>query len=372
LSRKPVDLLVVEQGHIQRPPSSAAEQNWEALIAATPISKRPRVVIESWGSGADLWEKGPTTKGSQSRWSKLGYTSRCRRVNASHVGGAINQVRFLVARVQDAYAPLWSWKAYPSPPPPARPMGNLLTPPGLVRKSAYCQLEIDSPMDTLDPMPSYPGAWIKTERGHRRLLMEETARGLGVPKEWQLDSDKLSGGTLQRTTSLFHWEFLAASFLPSIARHTPIAVPATGDPTSTDTEVDSPRIPFDWRPPSLAEGDSWWLDRVAHAKAASQRFPNPEAVFAECLDILRIHRGNYNQDGPDPHQLQLIWWEFPPEHWLELREGCRMNFVSSPVPCVNPNAKMDEEQTMVAVEFIEELVNLGILRSNQTNSIEVL
>jgi hypothetical protein len=248
LSRKPVDLLVVEQGHIQRPPSSAAEQNWEALIAATPISKRPRVVIESWGSGADLWEKGPTTKGSQSRWSKLGYTSRCRRVNASHVGGAINQVRLLVARVQDAYAPLWSWKAYPSPPPPARPMGNLLTPPGLVRKSAYCQLEIDSPMDTLDPMPSYPGAWIKTERGHRRLLMEETARGLGVPKEWQLDSDKLSGGTLQRTTSLFHWEFLAASFLPSIARHTPIAVPATGDPTITDTEVDSPRIPFDWRP----------------------------------------------------------------------------------------------------------------------------
>jgi hypothetical protein len=98
--------------------------------------------------------------------------------------------------------------------------------------------------------------------------------------------------------------------------------------TDSESVQDPHRTPFEWRPPSLAEGGAWWLDRVAHAKAAAQTFPNPDGVFEECLEALRTHRGNYNADGPDPHHLQLLWWEFPREHWIELREGCCMNFVS--------------------------------------------
>jgi hypothetical protein len=222
-------------------------------------------------------------------------------------------------------------------------------------------------------MPCCPGAWIQTERGHRRLLFEETARGLGVPKEWKLEPRKLTKSSLSRTTSLFHWECLTESLLSRMIE--PIGqsgAPVLSMGTGNEPVQDPPRTPFEWRPPSLVEGGEWWLDRVAHAKAAAQTFPNPDSVFRECLEALRIHRGNYNDNGPDPHHLQLLWWEFPQEHWIELREGCRMNFVSQPIPQVNPNANMDLEQTTVAAEFIDELIDLGIVLPNLANSIEVL
>jgi hypothetical protein len=49
-----------------------------------------------------------------------------------------------------------------------------------------------------------------------------------------------------------------------------------------------------------------------------------------------------------------------------------MNFVDQPTPQVNPNARMDPEQTTVAAEFIDELIELGIVLPNWANSIEVL
>jgi hypothetical protein len=164
-NRKPVDLLIVEQGHLQLPPSSYAASDWETLLAGTAATKRPRVVVEAWNTGAHLWEKGPTSKAIQTRWEKLGYTTRCRRVDTSHVGGAITQVKLLVARVHTDYSLRWVWKDYPHPPYQPRPMGNLLVPPGLIRASLYCQLDIHPPQATLDPMPCSPGAWIQTERG---------------------------------------------------------------------------------------------------------------------------------------------------------------------------------------------------------------
>jgi hypothetical protein len=167
LTCRPVDLLIVERGHIRQPPNSFTTYEWESLVAVTPKDKRPRVIIESWSTGSHLWEQGPTTKGAQTRWEKLGYTSRFKRVDSSHVGGAIAQVRLLVARVRDDYAHLWSWRTYPNPPYQPRPMGNLLTPPGLVKPTLYCSLPFDSPQPTTDPMPCFPGVWIRTERGHR-------------------------------------------------------------------------------------------------------------------------------------------------------------------------------------------------------------
>ena len=217
LIKKPVDLLVIERGQVRLPPSTLDCTPWGALISGTPIPKRPRVIIESWNTGAHMWERGPTSKSCQTRWSKLGYVSRFRRVDACHVGGAIAQVRLIVARVMEDYGAVWVWGHYPPPPYTPRPMGNLLTPPGLLPQKIYCDLPFDSPRVDLDPMPCFPGAWVKTDQGHRRLLLEETARGLGVPKGWNLDQSKLTGGTLLRTTSLYHWEFLSSSFVPSLA-----------------------------------------------------------------------------------------------------------------------------------------------------------
>jgi hypothetical protein len=65
--------------------------------------------------------------------------------------------------------------------------------------------------------------------------------------------------------------------------------------------------------------------------------------------------------GPNPTHLQLLWWEFPRERWDELREGCSMNFLRDPIPLIQPNLPMTPEQLEIAEEFIEELVDLGVL-----------
>jgi hypothetical protein len=96
-------------------------------------------------------------------------------------------------------------------------------------------------------------------------------------------------------------------------------------------------------------------------------------VFAEGLRALEIHRGNYNLEGPSPTQLKLLWWEFPPEHWTALRDGSRMNFLKLPVPNIQPNATMDEEQLRVGADFVNELLDLKVLgRLEGEEDLEIL
>jgi hypothetical protein len=84
-------------------------------------------------------------------------------------------------------------------------------------------------------------------------------------------------------------------------------------------------------------------------------------VIDEGLEALRIHRRNYNADGPDPKQLQLLWWEFPKEHWEPLKNGSHMNFLKHLEAKIHNNAAMDDEQTQVAVGFFAELLDLGVI-----------
>ena len=44
---------------------------------------------------------------------------------------------------------------------------------------------------------------------------------------------------------------------------------------------------------------------------------------------MEVHRDNFeSRELKKP--LQLLWWEFPLEHWTELHEGRSMNFLSTP------------------------------------------
>jgi hypothetical protein len=45
-----------------------------------------------------------------------------------------------------------------------------------------------------------------------------------------------------------------------------------------------------------------------------------------------------------------------------LREGSRMNFVRAPEACIHDNAIMDEVQTKVAADFVDELLDLEAVR----------
>jgi hypothetical protein len=100
---------------------------------------------------------------------------------------------------------------------------------------------------------------------------------------------------------------------------------------------------------------------VASLKKAAAALPNPAKVLSEGLKILTIHQGNYSATGPAAKQLQLVWWEFPSEHWTAFREGSRMNFLVTPETRKNPNTPIDQAQLDIAAAFVEELLELGVL-----------
>ena len=60
-------------------------------------------------------------------------------------------------------------------------------------------------------MPADINQWIWTEQGAWRLLVDEYARGTGVPKAWILDQDKVNCKTARQTTSINIWEATTAS-----------------------------------------------------------------------------------------------------------------------------------------------------------------
>jgi hypothetical protein len=95
---------------------------------------------------------------------------------------------------------------------------------------------------------------------------------------------------------------------------------------------------------------------MEHLRLAASCYPDPDKLIRDGIRMLEIHRSNYTLEGPDPKQLQLLWWEFPKEHWDGLREGSKMNFLTAPPEGLRPNTDMEEEQQAVAGNFVQELL----------------
>lgn len=114
--------------------------------------------------------------------------------------------------------------------------------------------------------------------------------------------------------------------------------------------------------PDISVGEPWWCDRVANLRSAAAHYGDrAPALVREGLQILDVHRGNYRDGVPDLQKLQLIWWEFPREHWDEIREGGSMNFITKPPARETPNSPMDEEATALAAGFMDELIEIGAM-----------
>ena len=80
--------------------------------------------------------------------------------------------------------------------------------------------------------------------------------------------------------------------------------------------------------------------------AATENLPNCDQLHSEGLKALEVHRENF--ESGELRKLQLLWWEFPSEHWTELHKGGSMNFLSTPTKGLIPNAPMMEEQVEIA------------------------
>ena len=105
----------------------------------------------------------------------------------------------------------WVWSAEETEINMPSSVSNLLTPPGLVGSHKHVKGKTGDPIASIHPVPSVVEACVKTERGTRLLMPEETSRGLGVPKEWKVDPRTIAKGSLEQTTSLFHWECLSST-----------------------------------------------------------------------------------------------------------------------------------------------------------------
>jgi hypothetical protein len=360
LVQHPVECLLV--GRHSAP--TYTDRIW-SMVKAT--DSKPRLIVELWQTGVSYHEQGPLCKATRVRWEEIGYGTRCQLVRASEVGSSLDHAKLVVVRTMQSRDDFrWPDAQLESV---LRPMANCLLPVG-VPKNAF---RVGSPTGREpraqeDLMPGSSGQVIVVDGKRRRLLDEELAKGLGVPKGW-FKSGKNRREMLKETTSIHILEYLTPLLETTIRAEQ--SEDDTGPP-NTDRNEPLPahtetQVPFSWVPPDLSIGSDFYKARVHSLKKAAAAYPNPEEIIEDGLTILRRHRENYTATHPDPKCLQLIWWEFPKEHWEALRVGSSMNFLQPPVEGLWLNSKMDEEQKDVAAEFVDELVELGVLEESTIN-----
>ena len=390
LADHPVDVLVADHSTATSMKAlfgsdHSRSLDWHKWLLPCPSHLLPKVIIQLWPADTIWQDPGPTSKHARKPLERLGYEFRYRVLQGTSFGGSVTQARLIVvcfktkssAAESDVPSDCPSWDFAPSF-MGERPMSNCLRPHG----AGPCRVSLPPgdhhspiPHASCDPMPSRTGQWISTDDGYRRLHVDELARGLGVPKTWISDPKLLPRPTVDHLVSVHLWEGITqclSSLWPVVGLDQPpidaplSGIPPPGSPATPplapppDTSGDS--TPWVWEAPNLGLNGSWYRKRRRSLKLAAQTFPLEEraAIVDEGLADLARHRLNYGPCGP--RQLQLLWWEFPAEHWPGLRTGSSMNFLTPPPTGLTENAKLDAEQAAVAGEFVEELIKLKIIR----------
>jgi len=206
LSSTPVDLLVLGDLSPER------LQGWLGRVKNTEL--KPKLILEFWDPYWVLKETGPMAKQTVTKWSREGYQTTCRTLNGLQVGGVVDRAWLVVARIPADALNGWAWPHFPAQ--VIRPMSNCLRPTGVPWSAYHVKPKHqDGPIPHADEdsMPARPGSFIRTDQGTRRLLHDELAKGLGVPKTWIGDCYP-DGGTFCsiRWLSIF-WKALVLSYI---------------------------------------------------------------------------------------------------------------------------------------------------------------
>jgi hypothetical protein len=285
------------------------------------------------------------------RLKRLGYTAVYWYLRAHEFGAALHQDRLFVLYYREG--------RYSSPPIrpqpdglPGRSMANLLVPVG-VPHGAFL-----NGASVAQPVPSYQGpcqlwgrcgsrpiysingvmpddltAYVSVRNRCRRLQSGELAKAKGVPSEWNVKpAQPLPAKPAALGTSLHLWaavgDSVAIWLKPAHKEDSrmPDECPSLSPPVILSGEDQDEFIA--WTLPNLARNGTWHRARQASLKAAVAGLPNASQLIIEGEHALDIHRENYTAAGPQ--RLQLLWWEFPPEHWDALRLGSSMNFLVWP------------------------------------------
>ena len=398
LNRKPVDVLVIEESRGDGTIESHDDRYWERWINECTKANLPELVIVCAMASEIVKEGGLHSKQWRRRALDWGYDPGYWFLRGHEHGGVVRQDRtILVLRKQAGLRPPILSQPLPTDADGhLRSATNMLKPAGIPRKAFHngdwtersydkCMTEAIHPCRVLGetsdgqrpvfcPSASLPdsiGTLIKVDRPGRssqvrQLLAEELGKAKGFPPEWELSSAAIAQGTDIHTWAAIAdtiWDAWHAAEIPMADNSEPpkISGPSwTNDPE--DVERDSTaNETWCWNPPDLSEGSEWYNERVRNLHLATDGRPDKDELFQSGLLELAIHRTNYGAEGIK--HLQILWWEWPPEHWDELREGCPMNFLTEPDGEVVGNQEMDDEALEVAANFVDELWAIGVFEA---------
>ena len=383
LSQHPVDCLLIDDCNIEI---------WTPWISSVPTNQRPEAILLFTQAIHLEKESGAASQVHRKLLKKLGYSINFWLMEACDFGAAVSQLRLGVLYTKETSE---NQLAPQQPIPnylPARPMSNLLMPFG-VPAAAWTKMVPNSSgghqrclpcvstsgfgrapiFDPQGPMPDALDSWVQVEKGIRRLQVEELAKAKGVPKEWEPTSRKkrkLWRTVVGQLTVLHLWTATMDSLGNWMRARSPRETSNSADQAHA-TSINRPgKLPpptwenpvsdaLEWEVPDLKDGSDWFKARMQTLRLAIQNLPNREQHLKDGIQALARHRLNYTTEGPQ--QLQLLWWEFPEEHWEPLREGCSMNFLISPTGELQMNSEMDEAGKVIAGRFVDELVKLGVL-----------
>jgi hypothetical protein len=360
---------------------------WSPWLLRTVTKCLPRALIWMGPSEAlGLENQGPISKPLRKSFERKGYNLRYWLLSSEKLGSGIAQDRLVL---------ICTLKSSSDVPVhcntdlglPRRAMSNLLMPVGVPYKAWHhglinktlrperwwpCEVINESEgepiFERFGLMPDRPHSLIRSERGVRRLQHRELAKGKGVPSTWmagQGSSKPLREYAVKHSSCLHLW----ATAMDAVAdwERWSSSDKTLSEPTLSSVELPSilptpevtPLEDWIWEVPDLSKGSPWYLERLESLRQAVTNLPEGDLHFINGLEALQVHRENYSEAGPK--RLQILWWEFPPEHWEALREGSRMNFLVMPQGELKLNGAMDEESRIAAGIFVDELKSLGVL-----------
>jgi hypothetical protein len=355
---------------------------WIPWVREAEDQHRPRAIMVFAKGSTIKEEEAGIPKAHRKVLNKLGYDVRYWYINAWKYGAALDlsTVCMVWYRTPDVASML------PSPQSimlPVQPMSNLLKPFGVPSKAwtkrrpkrvsqskrGPCQIlgHISGELvyDEQGAMPNEVGSWISTTKGIRRLQYEELAKAKGM-EDLLLACERAHTRSSIRQSKGIHVWTAALEALGVWMRGPEEEVPknilkeASREIPSWNDEGEDRKESWSWEPPDLCVDGSWYQARLKTLRAAIQGLPDAIQLYQDGLKALDCHRLNYTDDGPK--FLQLIWWEFPEQHWEALRLGSSMNFLIQPSGDLILNSEMDDIELSAAGKFVDELISLGVLQ----------
>ena len=203
-------------------------------------------------------------------------------------------------------------------------------------------------------------SWILVpEWGIRRIKQEEMMKLKGLEKSIYTN---VSPSILLGSVEQHVWASISKVIAPYVMAKEPGPI-SSPKPVATSVSPHLADKTKHWTVPDLSINSVFYNNSIQKLQEVIQELDicakKKPLILEEGKIILNSHRQNYGAGGPK--HLVILWWEWPPIHWNELRIGASMNFMTKPTPGIIPNQELEGAELKVAIEFVNELINLKVL-----------